>query len=208
MAVLDIVNLASTGSPIRDRAEVLRGWTCHEILALDPGGADDASLFRDAVSRGAVVRLVVCDPAGLGQHAGVTIRTAATLPARLVVLDRSRALVSTADTAAENVLVTDRGLVALLCAMFERIWVDARPFDRPSDGLTDQQSTALRLLADGHTDEAIAKRLGVSARTVRRMVTGLMTRLGARGRFQAGVHAVQAGWLPERPANPGVGTTG
>ncbi|MET8630960.1 LuxR C-terminal-related transcriptional regulator, partial [Kitasatospora sp. NPDC004669] len=49
--------------------------------------------------------------------------------------------------------------------------------------------------ADGHTDDAIAKRLGVSPRTARRIATDLMERLNARSRFQAGVRATQAGWL-------------
>ncbi|MET8624763.1 helix-turn-helix transcriptional regulator, partial [Kitasatospora sp. NPDC004669] len=53
----------------------------------------------------------------------------------------------------------------------------------------------LGLLADGHTDDAIAKRLGVSPRTARRIATDLMERLSARSRFQAGALAAKAGWL-------------
>lgn len=46
------------------------------------------------------------------------------------------------------------------------------------------------------TDDAIAKRLGVSPRTARRVANDMMERLGARSRFQAGALAVQHGWLP------------
>lgn len=53
----------------------------------------------------------------------------------------------------------------------------------------------LRLLADGLTDDAIARRIGVSVRTVRNDVAGAMTRLQARSRFQAGVRAVQLGLI-------------
>lgn len=67
------------------------------------------------------------------------------------------------------------------------------------DGLTAQQVAAVRLLSEGHTDDAIAKRLGVSSRTARRIANELMERLGARSRFEAGVRAVQEGWLPARP---------
>ncbi|MEU0742732.1 hypothetical protein [Streptomyces sp. NPDC006134] len=49
------------------------------------------------------------------------------------------------------------------------------------------------------TDETIAKRLGVSPRTARRIANTLMTRLGARSRFQAGAMAVQVGRLPDQP---------
>jgi DNA-binding CsgD family transcriptional regulator len=93
----------------------------------------------------------------------------------------------------DTVVVADPAAFALLSELFDQLWTGMRP---PADhGLTAQQSAALRLLADGYTDEAIAKRLGVSARTVRRIATTLMRRLDARGRFQAGVHAVRAGWL-------------
>ncbi|WP_238430957.1 LuxR C-terminal-related transcriptional regulator [Frankia nepalensis] len=53
----------------------------------------------------------------------------------------------------------------------------------------------LRLLADGAKDEAAARSLGVSVRTVRRMVADLMRRLDARSRFQAGILAKHRGWL-------------
>jgi hypothetical protein len=50
-------------------------------------------------------------------------------------------------------------------------------------------------MAAGLTDEAAAKRLGVSLRTVRRQIQALMTRLQATSRFQAGHNAAQRGWL-------------
>ena len=45
----------------------------------------------------------------------------------------------------------------------------------------------IRLLAAGLGDNAIQRALGVSASTVQRRVRGLMTRLGATSRFQAGL---------------------
>ncbi len=63
--------------------------------------------------------------------------------------------------------------------------------DRPSD----RERQLLTLLTAGYTDESAATRLGISARTVRRMVSGIMSRLGARSRFQAGVKAADRGWL-------------
>lgn len=45
----------------------------------------------------------------------------------------------------------------------------------------------LQLLAQGCTDEAVARSLSVSLRTVRRVTADLMTRLEARSRFQAGL---------------------
>lgn len=45
----------------------------------------------------------------------------------------------------------------------------------------------LQLLAQGCTDEAVARSLSVSLRTVRRVTAELMARLNARSRFQAGL---------------------
>jgi len=53
----------------------------------------------------------------------------------------------------------------------------------------------LGLLAEGLTDEVVAKRLNVSLRTERRMVAELMRRLGANGRFDAGVKAARRRWI-------------
>jgi DNA-binding NarL/FixJ family response regulator len=45
----------------------------------------------------------------------------------------------------------------------------------------------LRLLADGATDEAIARQLSISVRTVQREVRQVLDQVGARTRFQAGL---------------------
>nr|WP_240522031.1 helix-turn-helix transcriptional regulator [Amycolatopsis vastitatis] len=66
---------------------------------------------------------------------------------------------------------------------------------RIDDRLSDRERQLLTLLTAGYTDESAAVRLGVSVRTVRRMVAGIMDRLGARSRFQAGVKAADRGWL-------------
>jgi DNA-binding NarL/FixJ family response regulator len=58
---------------------------------------------------------------------------------------------------------------------------------------------AIWLLAQGYTDETVAKRLGVSPRTSRRIVESMMRRLGARSRFQAGVFAQRSGLLDQSP---------
>jgi len=52
---------------------------------------------------------------------------------------------------------------------------------------------ALTLLVTGLTDEAVARRLEVSRRTVQRMVRSLMDAAGARSRMQLGHRAARAG---------------
>lgn len=61
----------------------------------------------------------------------------------------------------------------------------------------------LPLLPLGYTDAAVADELDISVRTVRRMVSGLMNRLGARSRFMAGVKAADRGWLLKRRSEHG-----
>jgi DNA-binding NarL/FixJ family response regulator len=53
------------------------------------------------------------------------------------------------------------------------------------------------LLAAGLKDEAIARQLGVSLRTIHRRTGDLLDRLGARTRFQAGMQAARQGLFPE-----------
>src|SRR5947207_1648255 len=80
-------------------------------------------------------------------------------------------------------------------------WRSARPFGEPprrdGNGLTGIERELLELLGRGLTDEAAARKLGVSLRTVRRMMADLTTRLGATSRFQAGMRAHQLGWLTD-----------
>jgi DNA-binding CsgD family transcriptional regulator len=92
-------------------------------------------------------------------------------------------------------------VATLLAAIFDSIWVTAVPAaTRARSSAADASPTAaeaalLRLLAADLTYPAIARRLGVSSRTVERRVALLTARLEARGRFQALHEAARRGWL-------------
>jgi DNA-binding NarL/FixJ family response regulator len=73
--------------------------------------------------------------------------------------------------------------------------VGAQRDEGHGEGLSTGEKELLLLLAKGLTDEAAAKRLGVSLRTARRQMAALMERLGATSRFEAGLKAAQRGWL-------------
>ncbi|MFH9391837.1 LuxR C-terminal-related transcriptional regulator [Streptomyces sp. NPDC017556] len=203
---------------IRERLHLLQREVKDEVMILAPDREQSPDnleaakpLDRSLLERGVRMRTVYLDSvrnsphtvayaewlSGLGRQA----RTAPTLPIRLIITDRSTAVipVDSDDSAAGAVILTGQGTLTALCALFESLWETAKPFGeterKNESGLTDTEATALRLLADGFTDEAIAKRLGVSHRTARRVATGLMERLGARSRFEAGVGAVRRGWL-------------
>ncbi|WP_354644180.1 helix-turn-helix transcriptional regulator [Kitasatospora camelliae] len=204
---------------IRGRLSRLADETLHEIMTFAPGGAHteadlEASREPNAalLDRGVAIRTIYLDSvrnhqpterhlrwlSDLGGH----VRTVPTLPIRMIISDRRLAVlpVDTADARAGAVVLQGSGAVTALCALFESFWNTAAPLSAPRvsdpNGLPAQEAAVLRLLAQGLTDEAIAKRLGVSPRTARRIAADLMERLEARSRFEAGVHAVQNGWLP------------
>ncbi len=204
---------------IRLRLAALSAEAENEVMTFAPGGAHPAADLEASrtpnaalLDRGIRMRTIYLDSvrnhqptmdhvAWLGERGG-RVRTAASLPVRMVILDRRRAVlpVDTADARVGATVISGAGTVTALCALFESIWATATPLGsappRDRRGLTAQEAEALRLLAAGSKDEAIAKRLGVSPRTARRIAADLMDRLDARSRFEAGVHAVQDGWLP------------
>ncbi|MQS36527.1 helix-turn-helix transcriptional regulator [Streptomyces katsurahamanus] len=207
---------------VRDRLVALTRDLREELLAFSPDAAltptaiaSSRPLNEQLLGRGVRMRTVYLDSVRNSRpsiaHAnwlaslGGQVRTAASLPTRMLIVDRSTAVipVSSDNTAAGAVVLTGQGMLTALCALFEGVWASAQPLGeaaaRGPHGLTAQQSLAIRLLAEGHTDDAVAKRLGVSPRTARRIANELMERLGARSRFEAGVRAAQRGWLPAEP---------
>ncbi|MFJ9712393.1 LuxR C-terminal-related transcriptional regulator [Streptomyces sp. NPDC101234] len=207
---------------IREHLELLNAKVQDEFLTFAPGGAQTAAnmaasrpLNRRLLDRGIRMRTVYLDsirhdPPTMAhaewlESLGARIRTAPSLPNRIIVIDRRTALVAadSGNTAAGAVLIDNPGTVTLMCALFESVWQAAEPLSAraapPSGGLSRQQAEVLRLMARGNTDESIAKSLGISDRTVRRIAAGLLEYLDARSRFQAGAHAVQRGYLPASP---------
>lgn len=152
---------------------------------------------RDNLRRGVRYRVLLPDsvrahPAAcrrLGCLAGdAQIRTVPVVPAGSAVIDAAVALFPLARPADGVALVALTGVVAAAVALFERLWDGAVPLSG-HDGAGGRERELLALMSAGHTDESAAARLGVSVRTVRRMMSALMVRLGARSRFQAGLRA-------------------
>jgi DNA-binding CsgD family transcriptional regulator/sugar-specific transcriptional regulator TrmB len=146
------------------------------------------------------------DPATLGYARWLTeqggeVRTAPTLPLRMVLFDYAVALVpmDLGNTRRGAVQLTVPGAIAALVALFEQVWQTAMPLGdeskRADEDLTSQERELLRLLSQGLTDEVAARELGISLRTERRMMAILMQRLGARSRFEAGMRASERKWL-------------
>ncbi|MEV7232522.1 helix-turn-helix transcriptional regulator [Streptomyces sp. NPDC051020] len=197
--------------------------TCEsEVVVFATGGAQPAQsleaakpLDRAVLDRGVHLRYLYLDSVrndaattGYAQWLtglGGQVRTVPELPPRMIIYDRAAALVPLDPNEADSgaVLLRGAGIVAALHMLFEQFWEQGNPFgpSRPkdADGLTAHERTVLRLLAGGHTDDVIARKMGISVRTGRRTTADLMRRLGARSRFQAGALASERGWLGQNP---------
>lgn len=144
----------------------------------------------------------LCRHLGAMSVAGVAVRTVPQVPMNALIIDGSIAVLPADTTNGSVAVLRLNSVVTTATELFERVWPDAVPLadsDIPLDtDLSQREREMLRLLALGATDEFAAAQLGISVRTVRRMVAQIMHRLGARSRFQAGVKAADRGWLLDR----------
>lgn len=131
-------------------------------------------------------------------EAGAEVRISPAPPAHeAIVIDRRLAVLAAPRSAAGGPrtysVVQEPDVVAGVRALFETAWETATDLasyrGAPFPALDGTERDVLRSLAAGHTDETAARLLGVSLRTYRRRVASLMTVLGARSRFQAGLRA-------------------
>ncbi|GAA0294104.1 hypothetical protein GCM10010302_35930 [Streptomyces polychromogenes] len=203
---------------VQERIRELSAEAVSECLTFNPGGAQSRAslaaskpLDRALLERGVRMRTVYLDSvrndAVTTEYAewltdlGGEVRTAPSLPVRMLLFDR-RTVIVPADpenTRKGAVQLAEPGVVVGLAGLFDRVWESAVPLgtrqDRDEEGLTRQEKELLRLLGTGLTDEAAGRRLGLSLRTVRRMMAELMKRLGASSRFEAGLRAARREWV-------------
>ncbi|KDN85318.1 LuxR C-terminal-related transcriptional regulator [Kitasatospora cheerisanensis] len=203
---------------IQHRLEQMGRSTHREVLSSQAGvqRPEDLDASRpadaEALARGVTIRTLYQDSSRHHPHTahyahwllgqGGEVRTAPTVPQRVVIVDRSQALVpiDPEDTRKGALYVTEPGILSALIDLYEQAWNTAVPLgattpDDPATGLTPTESELLRLLGTGLTDDTAGQRLGISARTVGRHMASIMERLGASSRFEAGLKAAQQGWL-------------
>ncbi|WP_328323065.1 MULTISPECIES: LuxR C-terminal-related transcriptional regulator [unclassified Streptomyces] len=139
---------------------------------------------------------------------GERIRVLPSVPVKLVIADRRRALLplsTHADRMMDSaVLVRQSALTEALVALFEELWERATPLGTGNSALPGgaaateapaRDEALLTLLAAGLKDEAIARQLHISERSLRRRISMLLGRLAVTSRFQAGAQAARRGWL-------------
>ncbi|MFJ8062264.1 helix-turn-helix domain-containing protein [Streptomyces sp. NPDC096142] len=219
-AVHDLVEVVTGAAAVSSRFLQLQLGATEEVRALvtgNPvavtGGENHAE--KQAADRGVRYR-VVLERAALDLPDGLTELTAAlgrdeqvrvvdTVPTKLVVADRTLAMVPlTSHTAEPAALVVHAsGLLELLCGLFDSVWRDALPLRLGTSGAVEQQPDGpdgtdlevLSLLLAGLTDASVAKQLDLGLRTVQRRVKRLMELSGVTTRLQLGWHAYERGWV-------------
>ncbi|MFF0017391.1 helix-turn-helix domain-containing protein [Streptomyces sp. NPDC005374] len=119
---------------------------------------------------------------------------------KLKITDGSQALLALTPTGSSVALrLTSPVAVAALRHYFELLWREARPLTGappPSDSARERQRREIvALMQQGFKDEAIARKLGLTTRTVRRRISEFMDELCAETRFAAGAEAQRRGWF-------------
>ena len=124
--------------------------------------------------------------------AGSEVRLIARLPPLLVVIDGQTAVipVMSAGQPDGGIIIRQRTIVAAMMALFAKCWDQSQPLaDTETETLSPAEMAVIKLLATGAKDDAIARQLGTSVRTIRRIVGNLMRRAGVNSRFAFGVWA-------------------
>ena len=199
-----------------------------ELLTAQPDGPRSAAILAEAIERdkralerGVRMRTLYQHSARrsvatreyveeVSKH-GAEVRTLDEFFNRLIVVDRRLAIVPGAEGYHVAEAVHDAGLVAYLVDIFERYWERARGFtDRElnteREVADDVHNMTVRMLVEGHSDNASAKRMGVSTRTYAGYVASLKAEYGVETRFQLG-YAIGQQEERERNASSGNGTS-
>lgn len=167
-------------------------WNMQPRVHYDPH--DPGPALTEASERRGVETVLITRPATLLSNPLLpslhpTTRTGPVF-LRALVVDEARVLVEGLDTAAgePTAWLTDR--MDFVVPVLE-IWARTRAMSTPvlgpgeSPGLSKRQIEVARLLATGQKDQAIARQLDMSARTVERDVRAILEELGARSRTEA-----------------------
>lgn len=142
-------------------------------------------------------------------QAGEAQRLVPALPSQMVCFGSDVALGSSewGSIDGDLVVLRDPMVVSAFVELFDRLWAQATPLGAATD---DERGALLELMQQGLKDEAIARLLGVSLRTVRRRIAGLMEEHGVGTRFQLALALARRGRLGaharEAPSSASRGT--
>ncbi|MGA6174095.1 LuxR C-terminal-related transcriptional regulator [Streptomyces sp. NPDC012600] len=194
-----------------------------EVLTAQPGsnrpsGTLQASLANahTAIRRGARIRHIYQHPARYSssvrdylsqvpaQH--LQVRTTELTVERLIIIDRAVAFIPASADRNTALRIRHPALVSYLIQVYEVLWAQAVPLAEnhqaaaPDTPVTAVQHSIARLLTEGHVDDVVARKLGISVRTCRAHIAKLMQTLGATSRTHLGALLVESGIVEAAPA--------
>lgn len=173
----------------RRPTEALAQAEDRDLRALDRG-VKMRTLYQHSARQSPATRDRVAE---LTSHGG-EVRTLDEFFKRLIIVDREVAVIPATKDHEVALALRDKSVVAYLVDIFDRSWERARPFTgheaRNEKAIADDvRAMTIRLLVEGHSDPASAKRLGVSTRTYAGYIAALKDEYGVQTRFQLG-HAM------------------
>jgi hypothetical protein len=208
-APFELLSDAESFAAVEDLQRSTRGEVLcsHQVIDIDVSSPPYVELLERQLAEGRPMRAlyprdVVDEPrrlayvrhwAGIGEE----VRISHQFVPYMAVFGHEVAIVAASSGQGPSegrILVRAPALVSLVNDLFERYWEKAVPLRSTPVGFgRNERVEILEGLMLGAKDEALARQLGVSLRTVRRRVADLMDELGATTRFQAGMEAVRRG---------------
>ena len=212
----DLVEQLPELSAVGRRLQELSMSAKQQVLSFSPCaisppavGEDQRPVQVEALARGVRMRMLCLESVVMDRdamtyaseltQAGTEIRQVSHLPMQMVIVDDWSAVVprNPADIREGAYVFRQEAVVVGLRALFDAYWRQSRPLtlDDPRPWCNPAEMAVVRLLATGAKDDAVARQVGASVRTVRRIVADLMARSAVNSRFALGVHAAVNGWL-------------
>lgn len=186
-----------TAQPTRGRSSSSLANANDRDMRAVQRGVQMRTLYQHSARRSAAIREYVDRMAPYGTQ----VRTLEEFFNRMIIVDRAVAIVPGAEGNNLAIAIHEESLVAYLADVFERYWERAKPYDDRAEATArtiaqDVRNMTVRMLVEGHSDPASAKRVGVSTRTYAGYIASLKDEYGVQTRFQLGYamgqHEVQA----------------
>lgn len=122
------------------------------------------------------------------------------IPLRMLIFDEKLALVGRQLTRDDKaaLVIRDHSLISIFTHLFDIAWELSESYLEPrqiESPLSSMQTSIIQGLANGLSDESIARRLDINVRTCRRHIAWMLETLRADSRFQAALKAREAGWV-------------
>lgn len=197
-----------------------------ELLTAQPGGGRSPALLAEALPRDLALVQRGVRQRTLYQHSvrshrptlayiervlaeGAQVRTLDEIFERVIICDRSIAFIpGIPERKSAALAIRHPSAIEFLTKVFEHMWERAEPVSiamdqhRPDLLTNSVRRTMLRMIVTGHTDETIAARLGVSARTVSTHIKKVSEALGSRSRAELGYLISQQRLLEAESPSP------